>query len=106
MAVNRRYSKGESKSFLGRSCTKWLAALNGYSAKLKGSALARIAASPEVDYITDDGIASIFVGAPSVGPALIDAFGKRAPTATNGTDGVGIDVYGIGKFLILINNEI
>lgn len=89
ITVSRRYSK----------------ALLGYSAKLKGAALERVAASPDVDYITEDGIASILAGAPSTGPAMIDAFGRRAAAPANGTDGAGVDVYGIDTGIYIAHND-
>lgn len=71
-------------------------ALNGYSASLKGSAIDKILADPMVDFIAEDNIATI-IDANRPVPGLVDAFGRRSTTlATNGTDGAGVDIYGVG----------
>ena len=77
-------------------------ALNGYSAKLTGAALDAVLADPSVAYVVEDAIASInYKSARSsttgLPVAVVDAFGRRTTTPTNGTDGMGVDVYGIGE---------
>jgi hypothetical protein len=84
-----------------------MAALNGYSAKLTGAALDAVLADPNVAYVVEDAIASINYkstrsrttgpATPSPPIAVVDAFGRRTTTTTNGTDGLGVDIYGIGK---------
>jgi hypothetical protein len=78
-------------------------ALNGYSAKLTGAALDAVLADPNVAYVVEDAIASInykSTRSPTLTPApplaVVDAFGRRTTTPTNGTDGAGVDIYGIG----------
>jgi Peptidase inhibitor I9 len=83
-----------------------ITALNGYSAKLTGAALDAVLADPNVAYVVEDAIASInykSARSPTTGPAtpapplaVVDAFGRRTTTPTNGTDGAGVDIYGIG----------
>jgi subtilisin family serine protease len=36
----------------------------------------------------------------------VDAFGRRSTTATNGTDGTGVDIYGIGKCFVFAENKL
>ncbi|PVG02617.1 putative subtilisin-like serine protease [Serendipita vermifera] len=81
-------------------------ALNGYNAHIKGAAIDMILADPSVDYIVEDSIASIsWTGPPRPQPRMVDAFGRRAEAPTNGTDGEGVDIYGIDTGIYLEHND-
>ncbi|CAG7846095.1 Aqualysin-1; AltName: Full=Aqualysin-I; Flags: Precursor [Serendipita indica DSM 11827] len=81
-------------------------ALNGYSAKITGAALQRLAANPDVDYIVPDHIGSVRMEeAKPSRRAVVDAFGRATAQATNGTNGQGVDIYGIDTGIYLAHND-
>jgi hypothetical protein len=54
-----------------------------------------------VDFIAEDGIATINFDANRPHIGVVDAFGKRSTTlVTNGTEGAGVDIYGVGTSII------
>ncbi|KAG8808162.1 subtilisin-like serine protease, partial [Serendipita sp. 399] len=66
----------------------------------------RILADPNVEYIVPDHIATISYEAlhpPKRG--LVNAFGKVDPLATNGTDGQGVDIYGLDSGIYLEHHD-
>ena len=76
-------------------------ALNGYCAKLTGTALDAVRSDPNVDHIEEDGIVSIEyepIGTPTtVDPAGPDHAGLLYRTPTD--LGNGVDVYVLGETL-------
>ncbi|KAG8811609.1 subtilisin-like serine protease [Serendipita sp. 401] len=77
-------------------------AITGYSAILKGATMDRILSDPNVEYIVPDHIATVnYKVSEPPKRGLVDAFGNIHARATNGTDGEGVDVYGIDSGIYL-----
>ena len=94
--VKHKYGRG-SWPGPNRSILQPFLAINGYSAKITGSALQRVASNPDVDYIVPDHIATVRIEETTPSKrAMVNALGRAEAQATNGTNGQGVDIYGIG----------